>query len=148
MFSTFLHDGRFLLYIYDINNGCRWAELRISTSMNLSDSLCYISRPASREKPKIGLARQTSSGGSSNSPSVEDLLAHNYSEYRGPAAYQKPSGKSNKKITLNAVAHCCLCGEVNKDSKEKCLQVRLSFLILLEILRNSYLIHFHGLVSE
>ncbi|XP_047144827.1 uncharacterized protein LOC100208928 isoform X1 [Hydra vulgaris] len=44
-----------------------------------------------------------------------------FSEYNGPINYQKPSGKSNKKIIQNAIMHCCLCGEVNKEAKAKCL---------------------------
>ena len=46
-----------------------------------------------------------------------------FSEYKGPAVYQKPSGKSNRKIMQNAISHCCLCGEVNKEAKKKCLEV-------------------------
>eukprot|EP00794_Sanderia_malayensis_P011804 gene11804-13027_t len=44
-------------------------------------------------------------------------------EYRGPPVYVKPSGKSNRQIMFNAITHCCLSGEVNKEAKEKSLQV-------------------------
>ena len=41
----------------------------------------------------------------------------------GPQCYVKPSGKSNRKIIVNAISHVCLSGTVNQDQKEKCLQV-------------------------
>lgn len=41
----------------------------------------------------------------------------------GPRCYVKPSGKSNRKLIINAISHVCLSGTVNKDNKEKCLQV-------------------------
>ncbi|XP_057309333.1 calmodulin-regulated spectrin-associated protein 1-B-like isoform X2 [Hydractinia symbiolongicarpus] len=47
---------------------------------------------------------------------------NSFSEYKGPAVYQKPSGKSNKKIIQNAIMHCCLSGEVNKEAKKKCVE--------------------------
>ena len=43
----------------------------------------------------------------------------------GPQCYVKPSGKSNRKIIVNAISHVCLSGTVNQDQKEKCLQVCL-----------------------
>ncbi|XP_066922291.1 calmodulin-regulated spectrin-associated protein 1-like isoform X1 [Clytia hemisphaerica] len=45
-----------------------------------------------------------------------------YLEYTGPSAYQKPSGKSNRKIIQNAITYCCLSGGVNRDAKDKCLE--------------------------
>ena len=48
-----------------------------------------------------------------------------FAEYNGPSAYQKPTGKSNRRIMQNAISHCCLSGGVNRDAKEKCLQVAL-----------------------
>ena len=41
----------------------------------------------------------------------------------GPQCYVKPSGKSNRKIIVNAISYVCLSGTVNQDQKEKCLQV-------------------------
>ena len=54
-----------------------------------------------------------------------------YTEYNGPSAYQKPSGKSNRKIMQNAIAHCCLSGGVNRDAKSKCLEVLWYFYFTL-----------------
>ena len=41
----------------------------------------------------------------------------------GVQSYVKPSGKTNRKLIINAVTHVCLPGVVNKETKEKCLQV-------------------------
>lgn len=41
----------------------------------------------------------------------------------GPQCYVKPSGKSNRKIIVNAISYVCLSGTVNQEQKEKCLQV-------------------------
>ncbi|XP_022802926.1 calmodulin-regulated spectrin-associated protein 2-like isoform X3 [Stylophora pistillata] len=45
-----------------------------------------------------------------------------FAEFSGPQCYVKPSGKSNRKIIVNAISHVCLSGTVNQDQKEKCLQ--------------------------
>ena len=44
-------------------------------------------------------------------------------KYKGPSAYQRPRGKSNRKMIQNSIMHCCLGGEVNKEAKIKCLEV-------------------------
>lgn len=45
-----------------------------------------------------------------------------FAEFSGPQCYVKPSGKSNRKIIVNAISHVCLSGTVNQEQKEKCLQ--------------------------
>ena len=59
-----------------------------------------------------------------NLPTTPSDEASRYAEYTGPDTYKKPSGKSNRKIMQNAIMHCCLCGEVNKEAKRKCLEVK------------------------
>ena len=43
--------------------------------------------------------------------------------FEGPPVYVKPTGKSNRQIMINAISYCCLSGEVNREAKEKSLQV-------------------------
>ncbi|XP_046864969.1 uncharacterized protein LOC124459555 isoform X3 [Xenia sp. Carnegie-2017] len=45
-----------------------------------------------------------------------------FSGFTGVQSYVKPSGKTNRKLIINAISHVCLPGTVNKDTKEKCLQ--------------------------
>lgn len=79
-------------------------------------------------QPRVQSASAASSGyrrTNSNTLTTPDNGEQNpsqFAEYKGPAMYTKPSGKSNRKIIQNAVMHCCLCGEVNKEAKRKCLE--------------------------
>lgn len=41
----------------------------------------------------------------------------------GPKLFVKPSQKSNRHIITNAIGHCCLAGSVNRDIKDKVLEV-------------------------
>ncbi|XP_033640277.1 calmodulin-regulated spectrin-associated protein 1-like isoform X1 [Asterias rubens] len=43
-------------------------------------------------------------------------------DYQGPKLYVKPTTKSNRHIITNAISHCVLAGEVNKDHKDKVLE--------------------------
>lgn len=74
----------------------------------------------------VSNAMMTPRGGavtSTDDPAVRKAFC----DYTGPTAYQKPTGKSNRKIIQNAISHCCLSGGVNKDAQQKCLQVYRHF---------------------
>ena len=77
-----------------------------------------------RRPPSSEHLRRLQSGSPSHAPNGDGTAEESkYSEYTGPSAYQKPSGKSNRKIIQNAITYCCLSGGVNRDAKDKCLEV-------------------------
>ncbi|XP_048590716.1 uncharacterized protein LOC5518363 isoform X2 [Nematostella vectensis] len=67
-----------------------------------------------------GYATYRPGSGSNLAPAQDDHSA--FAEFSGPQCYVKPSGKSNRKLIVNAISYVCLSGTVNKDAKERCLQ--------------------------
>ena len=45
----------------------------------------------------------------------------------GPKLFVKPSQKSNRQIILNAVSQCCLAGAVNREVRDKVLDVSIPY---------------------
>lgn len=111
-----MHVIKSLFYFYIFRRGKH--DFTVSSSGTLQHSANTISRPQ-----QLSTAPRTPQHPSTNSSNKEPDESSRYTEYSGPEAYKKPSGKSNRKIIQNAIIHCCLCGEVNKESKKKCLDV-------------------------
>ncbi|XP_028405927.1 calmodulin-regulated spectrin-associated protein 1-B-like isoform X2 [Dendronephthya gigantea] len=53
---------------------------------------------------------------------AQNTTSSAFSGFTGVQSYVKPSGKTNRKLIINAISHVCLPGVVNKDTKDKCLQ--------------------------
>ncbi|XP_065063681.1 uncharacterized protein LOC135690133 [Rhopilema esculentum] len=75
--------------------------------------------PGKKQGTPSGISRSPLLGQVEDNPPQQSSFA----EYKGPPVYVKPTGKSNRQIIVNAISYCCLSGEVNKEAKEKSLQV-------------------------
>ncbi|XP_031567239.1 uncharacterized protein LOC116302157 isoform X2 [Actinia tenebrosa] len=89
-------------------------QKRLDEDERRSESHQRLKQPSTRQprenghKPILG----------SNQPEEHSTFA----DFSGPQCYVKPSGKSNRKLIINAISHVCLSGTVNNESKERCLQ--------------------------
>lgn len=97
---------------------------RTATPTRNSPSPKTVSSPRNNPSQQRGmLANELTSLVSCDSPApgTHPDEPSRYAEYKGPEAYKKPTCRSNRKLMENAIMHYCLCGEVNKDAKKKCL---------------------------